>query len=490
LSVDVTAPGVSLDLIGMRWRSSYAAGWRFLGDQWERSYGDLEWRGLAPQRVMPWYFLATNGRETHGAGVKTSAAAIAYWQVDPVGVTLWLDVRNGGGGVELGARRLEAASVVSAAGLGQSPMETARELCWRMCPAPRLASGPIYGGNNWHFTYGENLSGDRFLRDSELMAELASGARIRPFMVLDMGWEASSGGAGPASKPNDRFPDMPALIERVKRDGVRPGVWVRPTLTTEKLPESWRLRRDGGAGGSNSPFFLLDPSVSGALEHVEAEIRGLREWGFELVKPDFSTYDFTGRWGFEMGPVLAQGMGPALTHDGWHFADRGRTTAEIVRGFYVAMRRGAGDTLLIGCNTIGHLGAGLFEMQRIGDDSGGPKWSVTRNMGINALAFRLAQHNTFFAADADCVCVNQKVPWKLTRQWLDLVVRSGTPLFVSVDPGEVSAPVRSALKQAFTLAARSRASSLEPLDWMETTAPGQWRDGGETVKYHWFEDEV
>ena len=87
-------------------------GCRFLGDHWERSYGDLEWRGQVGERLMPWYFLASGANTTHGYGVRTGAASICYWQADAGGITLWLDVSNGGGGVELAGRRLEAATIV------------------------------------------------------------------------------------------------------------------------------------------------------------------------------------------------------------------------------------------------------------------------------------------------------------------------------------------------------------------------------------------
>src|ERR1700682_6272425 len=127
-------------------------------------------------------------------------------------------------------------------------------------------------------------------------------------------------------------------------------------------------------------------------------------------------------------------MGSGLTDGGWHFHDQSLTTAEVVRNLYRAIREAAGDATLVGCNTIGHLAAGLVEAQRIGDDTSGREWARTRTMGVNALAFRLPQHNTFFAA-ADCVPLTSDIPWTLTRQWLELVARSGTALFVSIDPG-------------------------------------------------------
>ena len=116
MAVLIAAPKTSLTRVRLRWRGAFPGGCRFLGDHWERSYGDLEWRGLAGDRLMPWYFLASYGSVTGGYGVKTGAASICCWQADGGGITLWLDVSNGGGGVALGERRLEAATVVERKG--------------------------------------------------------------------------------------------------------------------------------------------------------------------------------------------------------------------------------------------------------------------------------------------------------------------------------------------------------------------------------------
>jgi alpha-galactosidase len=181
-------------------------------------------------------------------------------------------------------------------------------------------------------------------------------------------------------------------------------------------------------------------------------------------------------------------MGPDLTDRGWHFHDRGKTTAEIVLDLYRTIRRNAGDAALIGCNTIGHLAAGLVEAQRIGDDTSGREWSRTRKMGVNTLAFRMPQHNTFFAADPDCVPLTRDIPWSLTRQWLDLVARSGTALFISADPAAVQAEHKAELKAALAEAARPQEPGV-PLDWMDTTTPERWRLDGKEVRYNWYLEE-
>ena len=480
LVVSLSAPGTRLTRLRLRWHGAFPAGCRFLGDHWERSYGDLEWRGLAGERLMPWYFLVQDGPATHGFGVKTGAASICSWQADAGGITLWLDVSNGGGGVALGGRRLDAATiVVRKGGAGEPPQSAARAFCQSMCDTPRLPAKPIYGSNNWYYTYGRNVSASGTLKDAALLAELAPADSLnRPFAVIDMGWGAARDGAGPVAQTNPTYPDMPELARRMKDLGVRPGIWTRPTLTTEKRALSWRLPHAGGR--PQGDLIAIDPSIPEALAYIAESIAAIRGWGYELIKHDFSTFDLTGRWGFQMGPDL--------TERNWHFHDGGKTTAEVILDLYRTIRQSAGDVALIGCNTIGHLAAGLVEAQRSGDDTSGREWSRTRKMGGNTLAFRMPQHNTFFAADADCVPITREIPWSLTRQWLDLVARSGTALLISADPDAVAAEHKPALKAALASAARVHPPGV-PLDWMDTTVPQHWRLDGKPVRYNWYEGD-
>ncbi len=463
----------------LKWRGSFAGGTKFLGDAWERGYGDFEWRGLVPERVLPWYFVASWGGHSAGFGVETGPNALCHWKVDDSGISLTLHVGCGSVGVQLGERKLDVATVRFVDGGDQSPFETTRAICRTLCAAPRLPRQPVYGGNDWYYAYGNN-SRDSILRDASTLSQLAPSGSNRPFMVIDDGWQGCRApeNGGPWNLSSNRFGDMESVASAVKAMGVRPGLWFRPLLTVANVPGSWRFGRRGGTphiGG-----LTLDPSVPEALELIAEDMRRFRDWGYELVKHDFSMMDVFGQWGnsFHEAPT---GKKP------WHFADRSRTTAEIIKDFFQTLRDAAGDELLLmGCNTIGHLGAGLFELQRTGDDTSGHEWERTRKMGVNTLAFRMPQHNTFFAVDADCVGLTSQVPWELNRQWLDVLARSGTPLFVSADPQALGGPQRDALREAFALAASSPPVA-EPLDWMDTTCPQNWKMGEETRHYQWSE---
>ena len=473
LPIMLSAPQSAVKQVRLRWDVPGHGAKRILGDHWERGYGDLEWRSVVPERPLPWYFLATDGTRTHGIGVMTAPKSLCCWEADGGGVTLTLDVRSGGAGVRLGERTLDAATVAARAGQeGETAFASAQAFCRMLCPKPLLPRQPVYGGNNWYYAYGVS-SHAQILEDSRLIASAAPEGENKPFMVIDDGWQigGSSYNGGPWRFSNAAFPDMPRLAAEMRQAGVRPGLWVRLLTTTERLPSSW-FRTSG----------VLDPSVPDVLDLVREDVARCAAWGYELIKHDFSTYDiFGGRWGFEMGREM--------TRDGWRFADSSRTSAEIVLAFYQAVREGAGDALVLGCNVIGHLAAGLIEIQRTGDDTSGRDWSRTRKMGVNTLAFRMPQHDAFFAVDADCVGLTNDIPWDLNRQWLDLLARSGTPLFVSAAPDAVGPDQLAALKQAFAAAALPQPAG-EPLDWLDTTCPDFWRLGTVETRYDWYKGET
>ncbi|MFD0958256.1 hypothetical protein [Paenibacillus chungangensis] len=473
------SPSEAVERVKFRWQIAVSDKLRIVNDHWERGYGDLEWRGLIAERVLPWYFLAYDGKTSYGCGVQTGANAFCFWQVDSNGITLWIDVRSGGRGVQLGTRTLQMATVVTQEAVTEESQLFlfARAFCQRLCPSPKRPSFPVYGGNNWYYAYGES-SHSEILKDAELMAELAKNESNRPFMIIDDGWQLCHDepayNGGPWSVSNSKFPNMEKLASEMKQAGTRPGIWFRPLLTIEKTPENWILRR--GASGEK----ILDPSVPEVLEKIRSDIKRLTAWGYQLLKHDFSTYDLLGRYGWAMGWEI--------TSSDWEFHDTSRTTAEIILDMYRAIAQAAGDATVLGCNTIGHLSAGIFELQRTGEDTSGKYWERTRLMGVNTLAFTMPKHGTFFDIDADCVGLTDQVLWHYNKQWLDLLSRSGTPLLVSVDHKAAGAEQREALQQAFHHAA-SKQPVGEPLDWLHTTVPNKWKLMGETVQYDWYRND-
>ena len=459
--------------IHLRWRGKLDGTRLLLGDAWERGYGDLEWRAFVPDRAMPWYVATHDGALTHTYGVRTGANAFCFWLVDPGGISLWSDVRSGGVAVKLGERTLNVCDVICRAGrANESAFAAIHAFCKQMCTTPRLPSQPVYGSNDWYWAYGKN-SAATVLTDTRSIVELSPRGTNRPFAVIDDGWQPGRGaekaGAGSWDRGNDKFPDMRALAGEIKQNGARPGIWIRPLQSPADAPDSWRLSREPK---------VLDPTVPGVIDKISNDISRIRDWGYELIKHDYSTFDIFGRWGFQMGT--------AMTRDGWTFASGNiRTTAEVINELYRTIRSAAGDSLVIGCNTVSHLSAGVFEICRIGDDTSGTEWARTRKMGVNTLAFRGAQHGAFYVADPDCVGVTNAVPWSLNKQWLDLLARSGTMLFVSLAPDALGDEQRRDLSAALALAAVPQPLG-EPLDWQRSTLPSQWKLQNRERRFDWI----
>ena len=107
---------------------------------------------------------------------------------------------------------------------------------------------------------------------------------------------------------------------------------------------------------------------------------------------------------------------------------------------------------------------------------------------LNRIAFYDFQLNdpaTGLCFDPDCIGHTQAMPWEMNRQLLDLFARSGTVLFVSIDPATIGQEETRAVKAAYAAAARPQPPA-EPLDWLESTSPQAWRLGDEIVNYDWY----
>ena len=481
LAIFLTAQTSKVKWIKLRWNNlSWDKNVRFLGDAWERGYGDMEWKGMNPNRFMPWYFCAKSEAKSVCYGVKVRPSAMCFWQVDSLGMTLFLDVRCGGSGVNLKGRVIKLADVIACEMRECTSFEAMQEFCGQMCEDPILPKYPVYGSNNWYYAYGKS-SESEILADCDYILNLTKDIENKPYMVIDDCWQEhhrlNEYNGGPWTKGNEKFPDMKALAEKLVQKGVRPGIWVRLLLNEdENIKNEWRLSHNN----------CIDPTNPEALNYIKEDIKRICNWGYTLIKHDFSTFDLFGKWGFQMSPLV--------TDDGWHFYDDSLTSAEVVKLLYKAILDASveasnGEALILGCNTIGHLGAGYMHINRTGDDTSGVDWERTRFMGVNTLAFRLPQHGKFYEIDADCVGIDGGISWSMNKQWADVLAKSGTPLFISVRPNILDETEKQELHEILKVASKQEHHVI-PVDWEETTCPEHWQDKDHDIdcKYQWFEE--
>lgn len=466
--------------IQLEWAADFTGPWLFLGDAFERAYGDLHFAPLDEERICHWSMAARQGALTRCFGVAVQPNALCAWQATAASVTLWLDVRNGTDPLDLHGRVLDCCTLV----LREYP-ETDTDYSMlhafarAMCPISRHSDEPIIGINDWYYAYGANTA-DLIIQNAQLAAALADGLGVKPWVLIDDGWESAYDSqteynGGPWQTGNDKLGDMGSVAQQIKAAGAQAGLWFRPLLVQSAATKTMVLHRD-------QDNLFLDPSHPAVRKQVAADIQRFTEWGFKMIKHDFTTYDIFGLQGVAMGlNYFAQPT---------HFYDKTKTTAEIINQFYAAIRQAAGAALIIGCNTISHLSAGVFDIMRVGDDTSGRHYQRTRSRGVNSLAFRLAQNDVFYQVDGDCVGISDMIPWVENRKWLQVLAQTKTPLFISCDPTGLTAEMQADIRQAFAqrMQAQQDGGSV-PTGLAAGLYPTRWRNPttGQVTDFAWFD---
>jgi alpha-galactosidase len=126
----IQSPSTALSGIRLKWKHQTSVSAKILGDHWERTYGDMAWKSVDSHIKNPWYVLLNDTGHTACFGVKTGANTICWWAVNTDSIELTLDTHSGGSGVQLGARKLHAADIVTTESTAtENAFATARRFC-------------------------------------------------------------------------------------------------------------------------------------------------------------------------------------------------------------------------------------------------------------------------------------------------------------------------------------------------------------------------
>ena len=416
--------------IKLRFRGDFSGVDKIYGDDWARcSYAHpLTWQSIRPERCLPWFCYVSTGKKLYCYGVKTGADCFASWYVDSKGITLFLDLSNGSGGTFL-KEPLTACEVVESEGReDETTFETAKRFAGYMCDKPVLPNEPVFGVNNWYWAYGD-ISAESVLQETDYLMLMTNGTKHRPYMIIDDGWQKhrtvnAEGGdyIGGEWQPNDKFGDMKKLADKIHDKGAKAGLWFRPLLTREKFSEECILT--DGIGGN-----ILDPSHPEVLKKAEKDACRIRAWGYELIKHDFTQMDMFGSFNdsIEINDNLN------IYSKRRVFYDKTKTNATIIKNLYKSIAKGAGDAEVIGCNVFGHLSAGIHSVHRIGGDTSGRNFEITRSDGVNSM-MRLPLNKAFYLADPDCAAFTQMVNHEQNLDFMEMCAITGVATIASVAP--------------------------------------------------------
>lgn len=443
--VIVYPSGSPVKYLKFRFRGDFSQANGVFSDKFERAsmLMPLEWKLILAEHRMPWFFYVKDKDRMTCYGVKTGADCFAYWYLDPQGISLVLNLTCDSRGTDL-KEPLLACEVVELVGEeGEDAYLVASKFASIMCDKPVLPKTPVFGTNNWYWAYGD-LSRDLILKEADYLKQMTDGVKNRPCLVIDDGWQYNRdtcpAGVGGPWEANSKFNNMVELADRITERGINAGLWFRPLLTTEKTGAGTVLKEEftPGFGG-----YILDPSHPEVIEKVYNDTKKIREWGYAIIKHDFTSIDMSGNWNHQIDTPIIQ--------SNRRFYDNTKTSATIIKNIYKTIQKGAGDADVIGCNVYGHLSAGIHSMQRVGGDTSGKAFEITRAQGINSM-MRLPMNKKFFLIDPDCPAFTKKVDIETNLDFLEMCALTDCTTIASVTPGILNDKQMKRINEIFKIA--------------------------------------
>ncbi|MEH6452067.1 MAG: alpha-galactosidase [Psychromonas sp.] len=319
--------------------------------------------------------------------------------------------------------KLESIAVLKGASL-DCVFQQYADLITKTHPLRKGVNGPVpIGWCSW-YAYYSDVSAQDVKNNVKIMTNDMPDLE---WVLLDDGYQAFM---GDWLSPSEKFSGgVKSLINEIKVQGKKPAIWLAPFIAQ---PESevfrqhpeWFLKHSDGTllkaeditygGWRCTPWYILDPShpeVSAYLTHVVSVMRN--QWGVELFKLD-ANY-----WGTLKG----------IRHQA------GVTGVEAYRMGMQAILKGAGDAIVLGCNSPMWPSLGLVDAMRVSDDV---ERSQHRFKQIAKETFyRSWQHQRLWLIDPDCATFTS-LPNQATNQHTyqfhrDVLLASGG-LLLSGDP--------------------------------------------------------
>ena len=256
---------------------------------------------------------------------------------------------------------------------------------------PRLRHDPVpVGWCSW-YCFGPEVTATNVTDNLEWIAKNFPELR---YIQIDDGYQPAMGDWLETGKAFGG--DVRGVLKTIRNRGLEPAIWVAPFVASENSrlfrehpdwmvqdAEGKPLRSDrvGFGGWRLGPWYALDGTHPGARAWLEDLFRTMRtEWGCTYFKLD-ATY-----WG---------------TLPGGRRHDRNATRIEAYRRGMEAIRRGAGDAVILGCNHPMWPSLGLVHASRSSLDIT-RNWSGFTSIGRENL-LRGWQNGRLWWNDPDCV---------------------------------------------------------------------------------------
>jgi alpha-galactosidase len=145
----------------------------------------------------------------------------------------------------------------------------------------QLALSPPMGWNSWN-VHLKSVDQQKVERAAELLVSLGLKDHGYLFVNIDDGWQGTRGGKENALQPNDKFPDMKGLCDKIHSLGLKAGIYHTPWMTSfGSLPGGTAATPDGKWSKDKKEFKV------GPYSFLNQDARLWGEWGMDFCKWDW-----------------------------------------------------------------------------------------------------------------------------------------------------------------------------------------------------------
>lgn len=231
------------------------------------------------------------------------------------------------------------------------------------------------GWCSWYY-YGPDISEEIILENVRALKERKVNVK---YVQIDDGWARKRGDW----EPNEKFPDMKLLADKIRAAGFVPGIWIAP-FSADENSEFYREHRDWLVKNYEDDKIFGYPSIDYSRPEAREYLWKLfskisREWGFRYIKIDL---------------VLGSISAGRHFDSGYNAVKNYRTALEIIR------KAVTDDTYLLACTSPIGASIGIVDGVRISEDIF-ENWEALKRIARPVLK-RFYYNGSLFNNDADC----------------------------------------------------------------------------------------
>ena len=148
---------------------------------------------------------------------------------------------------------------------------------------------PLLGYTSWN-AFAQHVTQSDIEGIAEKMVSLGITEYGYSYVNTDSGWQGEYGGKYDAVMPNEKFPDMKKMTDKIHSLGLKCGIYSTPMLTAWGCPDD-RTSIPGCTQGEPDYRFAPTNGGIGVIHKEKNNAKQWAEWGFDYLKYDWAPTD-------------------------------------------------------------------------------------------------------------------------------------------------------------------------------------------------------